>query len=52
MLWSWGYVYPSLVQKCMIVLLEDLAAFEAGDLDMDEISRLANVVLSNSSKAS
>ena len=52
MLWSWGYIFPSVIQKCMVLLLEDLEAFKAAELDMSEIGRLADVFLSNSSKVS
>jgi len=52
MLWSWGYIWPSVIQKCMILLLDDLEAFKADELDLSEIGRLANVFLSNSLKAS
>jgi hypothetical protein len=50
MLWSWGHIFPSFIQKCAILLLEDLEAFQADELDMSEIGRLANVFLRNSLK--
>jgi hypothetical protein len=46
--WAWGYIFPGMIHKSMQLLLEDLNAFEAGELDMPEIRRLANVFLSNS----
>ena len=48
MSWAWGYIFPSMIQKCMVLLLEDLKAFEANELGVSEIERLANVFLSNS----
>jgi hypothetical protein len=46
--WAWGYIFPSMIQKCMVLLLEGFKAFEADELDVSEIGRLANVFLSNS----
>jgi hypothetical protein len=43
-----GLHFPSMIQKCMVLLLEDLNAFEANELDVSEIERLANIFFSNS----
>ena len=46
MLYGWGSIYPRFIQRAAKMLLEDIASFEAGTLDIGEVSRLANMFLS------
>lgn len=48
MLYGWGFVYPSFIQKAAAMLLQDIQAAGRGELDLREIERLANVYLSRS----
>ena len=48
MLYGWGFVYPSFIQKAAALLLQDIQAAGRGELDLTVIERLANVYLSRS----
>ena len=42
MLYGWGTIFPKFVQRAMVLLLTDLDAAAKGELDIDQIQRLAH----------
>ena len=45
MLYAWGHIFPSFIQKAAQLLIDDIDALNRNALDVEDIKRLANVHL-------